>query len=107
MLYTHSKHGLYISCGRSLFENYHNDLWVFDYSEDQWRKMDQTFISITPEARYSPVGGMYPSYENSTNDIKNNLVLAMGRAQFEMFDNMYVYQFTGLRSLNGIWERGN
>lgn len=106
MLYTHSKYGLYISCGRALFEQYFSDLWVYDYSDDQWRKMDQAFISITPQPRYFPIGGMYPSYESS-NDLKNNLFLTMGRAQYEMFDDMHVYQFTDLRSLNGIWERSN
>ena len=105
MLYSHNKYGLYISCGRGLFENYYNDLWVYAFDEDQWVKMDQTYISISPEARYSPIGGIYPSYEYNSNDVKNNLYLGMGRAQFEMFDNMFYYQFTDLRSLSGMWDR--
>jgi hypothetical protein len=30
MLYTHSKYGLYISCGRNWIDFY-NDLWIYDY----------------------------------------------------------------------------
>lgn len=106
MLFSHNKQGLYISCGRGLFENYFNDLWVYDFNDDQWREMDQTYISITPEARYSPIGGIYPSYEFSLNQTKNHLYLGMGSAQYEMFDNMFVYQFTDLRLLKGLWDRG-
>ncbi len=65
--------------------------------------MDQTFISILPEPRYSTIGGIYPSYEDSS-DVKNNLFLAMGRSQYTMFTNMYTFTFTDLRSLNGIWD---
>lgn len=68
--------------------------------------MDQTFISIVPEARYSPVGGTYHSYEQLNID-KNNLYLSMGTAQFNMYDNVYQYTFTDIRSLNGIWDHSN
>lgn len=65
--------------------------------------MDQTFISIVPEPRYAPVGGIYPSYEYAS-DIKSSLLLAMGKSQWTMYSNMFAYSFTDLRSLNGIWE---
>ena len=68
--------------------------------------MDQTFISIVPETRYSPIGGIYPAYEYYVDPQRNNFFLSMGRSQYTMYDNMYVYQFTDLRSLNGIWEYG-
>jgi hypothetical protein len=32
MLYTHNKHGLYISCGRGWLDNYFNDLWIYDFA---------------------------------------------------------------------------
>lgn len=105
MLYSHNKNGLYICCGRGLFENYFNDLWVYDFNDDQWREMDQTYISITPEHRFSPIGGIYPSYESNLNQTKSNLYLGMGSAQYQMFDNMYIYQFTDLRYLKGLWDR--
>lgn len=89
-----------------MFENYFNDLWVYDFNDDQWREMDQTYISITPEQRYSPIGGIYPSYELNLNQTKSNLYLGMGSSQYEMFDNMYIYQFTDLRYLKGLWDRG-
>jgi hypothetical protein len=104
MLYTHNKHGMYISCGRGWLDEYFNDLWIYDFREDQWRKMDQTFISIVPESRYSPIGGIYPGYEFL--DAKSNLFLSMGRTQYTMYDNMYVYQFNDLRALTGVWEYG-
>jgi hypothetical protein len=103
MLYTHNKHGLYVSCGRGWLDEYFNDLWIYDFSDDQWRKMDQTFISIMPEPRYATVGGIYPSYEYSS-DEKNNLYLAMGRSQYNMYNNMYAFTFTDLRAVSGIWE---
>ncbi len=103
MLYTHNKHGLYVSCGRGYLDDYFNDLWIFDFSDDQWRKMDQTFISIMPEPRYATVGGIYPSYEYSSDD-KNNLYLAMGRSQYTMYNNMYAFTFTDLRAVSGIWD---
>ena len=106
MLYTHNRHGLIISCGRGWLDEYFNDLWIYDYREDQWKKMDQTYISIVPEIRYSPIGGTYPGYEYSS-DLKTNLFLGMGRSQYTMYDNMFSYQFTDLRSLTGIWEYGN
>ena len=65
--------------------------------------MDQTFISILPEPRFSVVGGIYPAYEY-TNEIKTNLFLAMGRTRYTMYTNMFSYTFTDLRSLTGIWE---
>ena len=66
--------------------------------------MDQTHISILPEPRYGAFGGIYPSYEYS-NEYKTNLYLAHGRSEFSMNDNMYVYSFTDLRGLNGVWEK--
>lgn len=75
-------------------------------SLDQWLKMDQTFLSILPEPRYSPVGGIYTAYEFG-DDTKNSLFLTMGRAQYTMYDNMYVYQFTDIRGLTGLWEYGS
>jgi hypothetical protein len=68
--------------------------------------MDQTYLSIVPESRYSPVGGMYSSYEFG-DDSANNLYLSMGREQYTMYDNMYAYQFTDMRGLTGLWEHGN
>ena len=67
--------------------------------------MDQTFISILPEPRYSPIGGIYPSYEFG-DDLRNSFFLSMGSAQYVKYDNMYVYQFTDIRGLNGIWDYG-
>lgn len=68
--------------------------------------MDQTFISIVPEPRYSPIGGIYPSYEHSS-DIKNSLFLGMGRSFWTMYSNMFAYSFSDLRALTGIWEMSN
>jgi hypothetical protein len=65
--------------------------------------MDQQFISIVPESRYSMVGGMYPSYEYG--DMKNNLFLSHGRNQYNMYGNMFTYSFTDLRGLNGLWQQ--
>ncbi len=75
-------------------------------SQDIWRKMDQTFISIVPEPRYSPIGGIYPSYEHSS-DIKNSLFLGMGRSFWTMYSNLFAYSFSDLRALTGIWEMSN
>ena len=70
--------------------------------------MDQAFLSIVPEPRYSPIGGVYPAYElgDLNNDARNHLFISMGRAQYTMYDNMYVYQFQDLRGLTGIWDYG-
>ena len=65
--------------------------------------MDQTFISIVPEPRFSPIGGIYPSYEHET-DRKNNLYLGMGRSFWTMYSNIFAFSFTDLRAINGIWE---
>lgn len=104
MTYTHNRYGLYVACGRGWLDEYYDDLWMYDFREDQWYKMDQTHISIVPEPRYGAFGGIYPSYEYS-NEIKTNLYLAHGRNEIVMHENMYVYSFTDLRGLTGVWEK--
>ena len=79
-------------------------IFIIISREDNWYKMDQTHISILPESRYGAFGGIYPSYEYS-NELKTNLYLAHGRSEIIMNDNMYVYTFTDLRGLNGVWEK--
>lgn len=104
MMYTHNRYGLYVSCGRGWLDEYYDDLWMYDFREDSWYKMDQTHISLTPEPRYGAFGGIYPSYEYSS-EIKSNLYLAHGRSEINMYENMYLYTFTDLRGLNGVWEK--
>ena len=103
MLYTHNKYGLYISCGRGWLDQYYNDLWIYDFSEDMWHKMDQTYLSMVPEPRYGVVGGIYPAYEY-IGDTKSNLFLSLGRSQYVSYGNLFTYSFTDLRGLNGIWQ---
>lgn len=66
--------------------------------------MDQTYISIVPDARHGAFGGMYPSYESKTTS-SSNFYLAHGSSQFYMHDTMYTYIFTDLYGVNGIWEK--
>ena len=81
---------------------------IYANREDQWYRMDQAYLSIVPEARYSAIGGIYPAYEfgDMQSDIHNYLFLSMGRAQYVMYDNMYVYQFQDVRGVTGIWDYG-
>ena len=66
--------------------------------------MDQTYISIVPDARYGAFGGLYPMYETST-EPRSNMYLMHGYSQFHMHDTMYSYVFTDLRGINGRWEK--
>ena len=70
--------------------------------------MDQTFLSVVPEARYSTVGGLYPGYEYTSSDAtrSSSLLLAMGRSQFTMYNNMYAFTFGDVRALSGVWDAG-
>jgi hypothetical protein len=116
MLYSHNSHGLYVACGRGWLDEYFSDMWMYDFSKDEWRHMDQTHISLVPEARHGSFGGMYAGYErmtssnvnvnvNDNNNINSNFYLAHGSSQFLMHETMYAYIFTDALGLRGIWER--
>ena len=67
--------------------------------------MDQTHISILPEARHGAFGGTYPGYEEASVVSQGNFYLAHGSSQFFMHQTMYAYMFTDAYGLNGIWEK--
>ncbi len=70
--------------------------------------MDQTFLSVVPEARYATIGGLYPGYEYTSSDalLASSLLLAMGRSQLVAYNNMYAFTFGDLRALSGVWDAG-
>lgn len=108
MLYSHNRHGLYVACGRGWLDEYFSDMWMYDFSKDEWKQMDQTHISMVPEARHGSFGGMYPAYESAKSSSINgngNFYLGHGSSQFLMHETMYAYIFTDALGLGGIWEK--
>lgn len=111
MVYSHNKYGLYISSGRGVYNQIYGDIWVFDFSADRWKQMDQGGYQ-TMRPRYGAAGGLYPSYEKSDPRINNFFVLhgqsINGQYIYQyMYGDLFKYSFTDLRSLNGIWQEGD
>lgn len=102
-VYAHNRYGLYISGGKGFFNDVYNDIWMFEFSSNLWRKLDQLGSKV-PENRYGASGGIYPNYEELNTRIINNFYMSHGKSKDEMFDNVYRYGFTDARNLNGIWR---
>ena len=55
-----------------------DDTWVFDFTSEEWTELNTTVGSMTPESRYSAVGGGVYDNDDDIIDDTGMLWISMG-----------------------------